>query len=334
MQSRSGFIENPLQLVVQFQHCRIILLVGGTQVKYSKIAIVGAGNVGSTIAYACMLQNIAAEIMLTDINENCCKGQVIDLEDALAFSRTSRILQGSIKDAGQADIIIICAGAKQLPDQKRTELINANKKVFEHIFSAMQPIRKDAIIIIVTNPVDLMTLYAHKLTNHPHNLLFGSGTYLDTQRLRVCISQLTNIAPESIHAYMLAEHGDSEFAAWSAARIAGNPVTTFKELTPSVLHEIEQKTRDKAYEIIQLKGATWFGIATCIAEICKIIIFDEKKALPLSIYHPTHNIYFSMPVILGSNGIEKEYAITLDSKEQAALTKSIEKIQNDARELG
>lgn len=301
--------------------------------KHTKIAIIGAGNVGSTIAYACMLQNIGAEITLTDINNDFCLGQVIDLQDVLAFSHTSQIACSSFKDAGQSDIIIICGGAKQATDQKRTDLIQTNQKVIHHIFEQIKPIRSDAIIIMVTNPVDIMTLYAQRISNHPTHLLFGSGTYLDSQRLRGYIAQMVNIAPESIDAYMLAEHGDSEFAAWSAVRIGGNPIQSFAALTPSVVTNIENNVRNKAYEIIKLKCATYFGIAACIASICKTIIFDEKTVLPLSVYHEKYNLCFSMPVVLGSQGIEKISDILLNADENKALEQSIQTIKNDSLSL-
>ena len=290
---------------------------------YIKIAIIGAGNVGSTIAYSCMMQSIAAEIILVDINDDLCEGQVIDLHDALAFSKASRITHGTFKAAGSSDIIIICAGAKQKPEEKRTELIQTNKKVIASIFDHIKPIKKDSLIIMVTNP----------LADHPRNLIFGSGTYLDTQRLKGYVSQKVGIAPESIHTYMLGEHGDSEFAVWSTAHIAGNPFSSFKELTQDMLIKMAQETRDKAYEIIQCKGSTYFGIGACVAIICKAIIFDKKKVLPLSFYHEEHQICFSLPVVLGVNGIEKLFDIPLNDQEQTLLAQSIEKIKNDIQVL-
>jgi len=301
--------------------------------KYVKIAIIGVGNVGSTIAYSCMVQNNAAEIILVDIKDDFCKGQVIDLQDALAFSKTSRITHGTFKDAGNADIIIICAGDRQKPGEKRTELINTNKQVITSIFNSIKPIQKDAVIIMVTNPLDVLTLHAQRIADHPRNLIFGSGTHLDTQRLRGYVSQKVGVAPESIHAYILGEHGDSAFAAWSTAYIAGNPFTNFKELMPNVLAEIEQESRNKAYEIIQCKGSTYFGIGACVAMMCKAIIFDEKQILPLSFYHEEYRVCFSLPAVLGANGIERIFDIPLNNQEQELLAKSIEKIKSDMQAL-
>ena len=298
--------------------------------KYTKIAIIGAGNVGSTIAYACMFQNSAAEIMLVDTNNDFCKGQVIDLRDALAFSKSSRIVQGTFKQAGQSDIIIICAGAKQKPGEKRTELIGTNKKVIATIFEELGSIKKDTVIVMVTNPLDVLTLYAQEISGHPQHLIFGSGTYLDTQRLCGYVSEKIDVAPESIHAYMIGEHGDSEFPAWSCARIGGNPLSRFTELTPAVLDKITQETRNKAYEIIKCKGATYFGIGACVAAICKTIIFDEKTILPLSFFHQEYGVCFSLPAVLGANGIEKVFDLPLNAVEKKSLLSSIEKIKKDA----
>jgi len=301
--------------------------------EYTKIAIIGAGNVGSTIAYACMLEDVAAKIILVDINEDFCKGQVIDLQDALVFSNSSSIEQDTFKQASQADIIIICAGAKQKPNEKRTKLIDTNKKIIDSIFKELGSIKKDTIIIMVTNPLDVLTLYAQKISNHPRQLIFGSGTYLDTQRLRGYISEKIAISPQSIHAYIIGEHGDSEFPTWSCAHIAGNSLSHFKKLTPAVLEEIAQKTRNKAYEVIKCKGATYFGIGACVAAICKTIFFDEKTILPLSFFHEEYGICFSLPVILGAHGIERVFKLPLDTTEKQLLLLSVEKIKKDVQQL-
>lgn len=297
--------------------------------KKSKIAIIGAGNVGSTIAYSCMLKNLTAEIMLVDINDEFCKGQVIDLCDALAFSKTSCVTQGTLKKAAQSDTIIICAGSRQKPGQSRIDLLQTNKQVIASIFEQMKPIKKDAVIIMVTNPVDILTLYAQQIADHEQHLIFGSGTLLDTQRLKGYIAQKINVAPESVDTYMLGEHGDTAFAAFSAARIAGNPLSEFNELGPNILEEIEKAVRKKAYDIIQCKGSTYFGIGACVAMLCKSIMFDEKEVFPVSFYHPEHQICFSLPAAIGAQGIEKEFEVPLNESEKQKLVESINKIKKD-----
>ena len=287
--------------------------------KHSKIAIIGAGFVGSTTAYALLLKNIAAEIILVDVNEVRCRGEILDLSDALSFDGTSKIKLGNAQDAAQADIIIIAAGKAQEPNQKRSELLAANKLIFDAIFTAIKPINPKAIIIIVTNPLDLMTYHAQLLSGLARNQVFGTGTFLDTLRLRGIIAEKTGVTCESVSAYMLGEHGDSQFAAWSSAQIAGIPITDYPGMTRENLNVIVDAVKNKAYEIIACKGSTYFGIATCVARICEAIVFDQKLVVPLSSYNEEYGICLSMPVILGENGIKRILQIPLDNNEQKQL---------------
>jgi len=295
--------------------------------EHSKIAIIGAGAVGSTTAYAIMMRNLTAEIMLVDIDEQRCKGEILDLSDSIPFSRTAKITQADAKQAGQADIIIIAAGAAQKPGQARTDLFKINQTILSSIIETIKPINNNAIIIMISNPVDLLTLHAQTIAGLPRNQIFGSGTFLDSQRLRTLISKKINISEQSIHAYILGEHGDTQFAAWSAANIAGVSIDKFSEITKNDYNEIAQQARNKAYEIISCKGATFFGIASCVAAICENIIFDKKRLLPLSCYQEEFNICLSMPVILGERGIEQIIPIPLDLEERALLEQSARVLQ-------
>ncbi len=299
--------------------------------KHSKIAIIGAGAVGTTTAYALILQSITAEIILVDINETRCNGEILDLSDALPFGNNSFIKSGKIKDASQADIIVIAAGARQKPGQSRLELIDTNQQVLMSILNKLQPINPSAILIMVTNPVDIIALCAQEYSGLPKKQVFGSGTFLDSMRLRELISQKINIAEQSIHAYILGEHGDSQFAAWSCAQVGGIPLLEYLGLNKKELDIIEQTTRDKAYEIIKCKGSTFFGIATCVAAICRIIIFNEKRVIPVSCFIEKFGISLSMPTILGENGIEKILSIPLNTEEQTKLESSAQKLK-DIRE--
>jgi len=296
--------------------------------KHSKIAIIGAGSVGSTTAYALLLKNIAAEIILVDVNEVRCRGEILDLSDALSFDGTSKIRLGNAQDASQADIIVIAAGKPQGPGEKRLELLKANKPIFEAIFSAIKPINPHAIVIIVTNPLDLMTHYAQSLTDLPRNQVFGTGTFLDTLRLRGIIAEKTGVACESVDAYILGEHGDLQFPAWSSAQIAGIPIAQYPGIQKKDLNDIADAVKNKAYEIISCKGSTYFGIATCVARMCEAIVFDQKLVMPLSTYIPEYTMCLSLPVILGENGIEKILPIPLDSDEQKKLIGSIQQLKN------
>ncbi len=294
--------------------------------KHSKIVIIGAGSVGSTTAYALALKNIAAEIILVDIDETRCHGEILDLSDSLAFDGTSKIRSGSATDAAQADIIIIAAGKAQKPGETRRDLLYINKKIIIDIFTTIKPINPTAIIIMVTNPVDVLTALAQSLSGLPLNQVFGTGTFLDTLRLRGIIAEKINISRESIQAYVLGEHGDSQVVAWSSAKIAGTPVAELSSMEQKDCEIIGQKVKDTAYEIIKCKGSTHFGIATSVAAICHAIVFDQKLVIPLSTYIKEYDTVFSMPVILGENGIEKIISIPLDIAEQ-------EKLKNSAQEL-
>jgi L-lactate dehydrogenase len=295
--------------------------------KHTKIAIIGAGAVGTSIAYALILKNIGAEIMLVDINTQRCTGEILDLSDALPFSLCSSIHQGTALDAGKADIIIIAAGMRQGPDQSRTELIDANAQIISSLIRSIQPINQDAIMIMVTNPVDILTLCAQQYSGLPHKQIFGSGTFLDTQRLHGLLAQKLSVAATSIHAYVVGEHGDSQFALWSSAHVGGISLRHFPQCSQHELDLLEQQTQNKAYEIIACKGATYFGIAACVATMCQTINFDQKTVMPLSCYQEKYGIYFSLPAVLGKKGIEQILPIEFDDQEEKKLEHSVQQLR-------
>lgn len=289
--------------------------------KQPTIAIIGAGAVGSTTAYTCMM-NTAAKILLVDINTKRCAGEIDDLADALPFGTASEIAQGTIQQAGQADIIVIAAGIPQKPGQSRLELLQTNKKIMQSLIHEMQPINKQSIIIIVTNPVDILTRLVQEIAGLPRQQIFGSGTLLDTQRLRGLISKKIAIDPRSIHLYVIGEHGDSQCVAWSAADVGGVPLSQFHELTPQELDALAKQAREKAYAIINCKGFTSFGIAACVAAYCQNILCDQKRIVPVSCYVESFGVCLSMPAVLGKNGVEHILDIQLSDEEQVKLKQS------------
>jgi len=294
-----------------------------------KIAIIGAGAVGTSIAYALILKNIATEIILVDIDIKRCSGEILDLTDTIPFSSCSEIRQGAMTEAGQADIIIVVAGARQQPGQSRRDLISTNKAVLTSVINGMKPINPQAILIIVTNPVDTLALHAQKISGLPTHQVFGSGTFLDTQRMHTLLAKKLHVDPNAIHAYVIGEHGDSQFVSWSSAHIGGIALRDFPGITHADLDAILQQTKQKAYDIINCKGSTFFGISACVATMCQSIIFDEHMVLPLSCYHEKHDIYFSVPTVLGRAGIEQILPIELEEQEQKKLAYSIEQIKNN-----
>jgi L-lactate dehydrogenase len=296
--------------------------------KHSKIAIIGAGCVGSTTAYTLLLKKITAEIILVDINEARCRGEILDLSDALSFNGTSQIRAGTAQDAAQANIVIIAAGKPQNPGETRLELLKINKSIITDIFTAIKPINPQAIIIMVTNPVDSLTALAQSLSDLPHNQVFGTGTFLDTLRLRGIIAQKTNVSAASVNAYVIGEHGDSQCAAWSSAEIAGTPIAQFPGIKKEDFENLAQQVKNKAYEIIACKGSTSFGIAACVASMCEAIIFDQKIVMPLSTHIPEYNTCLSMPAVLGENGIERLLPIPLNNDEQKKLSDSAQQLRD------
>ncbi len=291
--------------------------------KHGKIAIIGAGMVGSATAYALLLRDIPADIILIDRNDAKCEGEVFDLVDALSLSLSHSISKGSLSDAASADIIIITAGIAQTCGQSRLDLLDTNALIVRDIFVHMQPNPK-AIIIVVTNPVDSMTQLVAQLSGLPKNQVFGSGTFLDTQRLRMIISKQIKIAPELIELYVIGEHGDSQVVAWSTATIAGMPLLQFPGLQKDQLLAMAQETKEKACSIIACKGSTSFGVAACIAYYCKIILSDFKHIIPVSCFNESYGVCVSMPVILGASGVERIVALSLDCEECADLENSVQ----------
>lgn len=291
----------------------------------TKIAIIGAGSVGSTTAYACMMRNIASEIMLVDVDAASCKGQVLDLSDALSFCATAKIDVATFEQAAQADIIIITAGKPQLQGQTRDKLLAINQGIITSIIEQLGTINSAAVVILATNPVDVMTWHAQQLINLPANQIIGSGTMLDSQRLRNLISQKLNIAEQSIHAYIIGEHGETQVAALSSAHVAGVPI---EQLIPiDQLQRLAAQTIKKAYDIIELKKYTCYGVASCIAAMCEDIIFDNNRIIPVSCYIKEYDICMSMPATIGALGVKQIIKPSLDTQEEAQLLLSIKSLQ-------
>lgn len=296
--------------------------------KHTKVTVIGAGAVGSTTAYALILRNIVAEIVLIDIDKNRCKGEAFDLADALPLFETSKISCSYQTNGQPSDIVIITAGAPQMPGQSRIQLMETNGKIVTAIIEDLKPINKSTIIIVVTNPVDIMTLYVQKISGLPQNQVFGTGTFLDSQRMKGLLSKKLNIAEQSIHAHILGEHGDSQFPVWSRAQIAGVPILDFDQLTQKDLDTIALETKQRAYEIIKYKGSTFFGIAACVSTICESIIFDKKCVIPVSTFIKEFGLCLSMPAIIGCKGIESIISVPFSKKEKNQMEQSAQKIQN------
>ena len=271
------------------------------------------------------MHNLAAELWLVDINQKGCHGEVLDLNDALALSATSVVKQITLNEARHADIIIITAGKAQKPGQSRQELLQENKEIIASIIKGIEPINPQACIIMVTNPVDTLTWHAQQLSGLPKEQVFGSGTLLDASRLRNLISQRIGVAEQSIHLYVIGEHGDSQVAAFATATVGGVPLTAL--LDAQTLAQLAQEAKNKVYDIIACKGCTCYGVASCIAAVCESIIFNQKRAIPVSCYIKEYDLCMSMPAVIGAQGIAQILSIPLSPQEKKQLAQSVEQLQ-------
>ena len=295
---------------------------------HARVAVIGVGSVGATTAHCIMLRDIASEVILVDVCQERCQGEVFDLSDAIPATSTARVTLGTFKDAGLADIIVITAGARRKPGQSRLDLIKINQKIIADIIGQMAPINPRAVLIMVSNPVDIMTYWAQRIVSLPSPQVFGSGTYLDTQRLRGFISDKLGISQQSIDAYILGEHGDSQFAVWSSAQIAGVPLKNFAGMTSRELDRLAQAAKQKGQDIITLKDATYYGIASCVTDICESVIFNQKRVFPVSVYNEGLGVCLSMPAVIGENGVDQVLSVALDEQESAKLASSAKSLSD------
>lgn len=287
-----------------------------------QIAIIGTGRVGATVAYTLIIKDLVSKLILVDANLERCEGELRDLADVLAFSATKDVIQGTMIDARAADIIIITAGLAQAgPQETRVDLAKKNAAIVQSIVSQLCPVNPKAVVLVVTNPVDLMTQVAQETCNLPRERVFGTGTWLDTQRLRRYLGQELDVAPDSIDAFVVGEHGDSQSVAWSQAHVGGQSIVE-TGIDQKTLDAVAYRTAHEAYDIIQKKCATYYGIAACVADLCKMIIFDQKEVVPVSCYNPDLGVCISSPVILGSAGVERQLLLDFSPQERERIRKS------------
>lgn len=293
----------------------------------SKIAIVGAGFVGSTSAYACLIDSAASEIALIDVSREKAEGEAMDLQHGLPFKPNVKIKFGDKYDlCKDAEIVVICAGAHQKPGETRLDLVNRNATIFKQMIPGITKHNKDCILLVVSNPLDVLTYLTLKYSKFPKNRVFGSGTILDTARFRYLLSQHFGVSPNSVHAYILGEHGDSSFPVWSSANIAGVNLKHFKKYSKKAMDRLYQKTKNAAYEVIARKGATYYAIGLGVAKIVRAVLSDQNEVLALSSYlnnyHGVSNVCLSVPAVVNRNGIKEHIALPLNSLEKKQLRKS------------
>ncbi len=306
------------------------------QVNLRKAAVIGCGFVGSATAFSLMQSGLFSEIVLIDADMDRAEGEALDISHGVPFSRHMKIYAGTYEDIVDAAIIIITAGANQKPDETRLDLVHKNVAIFRSIIPEIAKRNCAGILLIVSNPVDILTYTAIKLSGFTENRVIGSGTVLDTARLKYELSEHLSVDSRSIHAFIIGEHGDSEIAAFSSANVSGIALSEFCEMRGHYDHEantrqIAENVKNSAYEIIQKKKATYYGIASAIRRICEVIIRDEKSILPVSsMMHGEYGIedvVLSMPAIVGKYGIETRVPIDLSEEEIEDLKRSAQTLK-------
>ena len=295
--------------------------------------VVGTGNVGMSYAYALVHQRTAVnELVLVDINTDDAEGEAIDLRDALTVSPSYlKITDGSYADAGDCDLIVITAGAPQKPGESRMDLLKKNAAIFKDMIAQIMAAGFNGIFLVASNPMDVMAYLTWRYSGLPHEHVIGSGTVLDSSRLRYRVSQKLHINPKNVHAYQVGEHGDSEFALWSCANAGGQPLSDL--ISDRELSEIEDYARKEAYTIIEKKGATYYVIGSCLASITNCILNDERRVLPVSNYDEFSGTYNGFPAVLGSDGVIRRIGLRLSDGEQGKLQYSIQVLKDAIAEL-
>lgn len=294
----------------------------------NKVMIVGTGNVGASIAFAITQQRTAVnEIVLTDIIAKDAEGEAMDLVDALAVAPSYvKIKSGTYKDAKDCDVVVITAGAPQRPGETRLQLLKKNVNILKGMVEQIMESGFDGIFLVVTNPMDVLTYFTLKFSGLPTERVLGSGTVLDSARLRQRAASYLNVNPKSVHAYQIGEHGDSEVTLWSLADVGGQKVEDL--LGPDVRKDISEFARMEAYEIIERKGATYYGIASCVVQILNSILNDEMRVLPVSSYDGFSGTCFGWPSVVGREGVLRRLDLKISEQEGVELQKSINVLKN------
>ncbi|MBZ5681619.1 MAG: L-lactate dehydrogenase [Acidobacteriia bacterium] len=297
----------------------------------ARVAVVGVGNVGSTFAYALLLSGLAAEIVLIDANRAKAEGEAMDLNHAVPFAHPTRIWAGDYSDCAGAAMTVLAAGIGQKPGQSRLDCIEANARLWREIVPEIAQYSANGILLVATNPVDVLTYAAWKLSGLPSARVLGSGTILDTARFRFLLSQHFGVDARSVHAYIIGEHGDSEVPVWSLANIAGMRLPDYCRLNgiacdPSQMERIFEATRDAAYRIIKRKGATYYAVAAGLMQITKAILRHQNTVLSVSSliqdYCGISNVCLSLPTVVDRGGIQRVLRLELDETEISKLRHS------------
>ena len=312
------------------------------EVNPRKAAVIGCGFVGSATAFTLMQSRLFSELVLLDVNMEKADGEAKDIAHGIPFAGQMKIYAGTYDDAADAAIIIITAGANQKPGETRLDLVQKNTAIYQSIIPEIVKRDFGGILLIVSNPVDILTYVALKLSGLPEKRVLGSGTVLDTARLKYALGEHLGVDSRSVHSFIIGEHGDSEIAAWSSTNVSGIPLNEFCEMRGHFNHDaamdaIAEKVKNSAYEIISKKQATYYGIAMSVKRICECIVRNERSILPVSAMmhgeYGIEDITLSMPAIVGIGGVETHVPIALSEEEAEKLVESAKKLREVAKGL-
>lgn len=308
-----------------------------------KVGIVGTGLVGSSFAYALMMRGSASDIVLVDADHSRAEGEAMDLSHGLAFTRPMRISAGTYKDLAESHVVVIAAGASQRPGESRLDLLNRNVAIFRAIIPEVVRNNPNGIIVIATNPVDILTYVSLREAGLPPARVIGSGTILDTARFRFVLGEYYGVDPRSVHAYIVGEHGDSEIPLWSLATIGGVRLQEFAPLAnktydPEEMQRLFIGVRDAAYEIIRRKKATYYAIGLGLVSIVEAILGNHRSVLSVSTLmtgqHGVRDICLSLPAVVGAEGIEEILTLPMNDEETRGFRASAAKLQSTLPALG
>lgn len=299
----------------------------------SKVVVIGCGNVGMSYAYALLNQQThVSELALIDLDKSRVEGEVMDLNHCLAFAPSKiDIKVGDYSDLKDADLVVIAAGANQNVGETRMDLINKNSKIFKDIVAKIMENDFKGIFLVATNPLDVMTYLTYKYSGVEPNRVIGSGTSLDTSRLKYVIAEKLDINPKDINAYVIGEHGDSEFVPWSNVNIGLQNITNFLE--KEEYEKIENEVRNAAYEIIKRKGATYYGIGVCLVKITNAILGDENRVITVSCYDKDNDIYMGMPAVIDKSGVQEKIYFNLNEEETNKLQNCVDIIKDAIKKV-
>lgn len=312
------------------------------EVNPRKAAVIGCGFVGSATAFTLMQSRLFSELVLLDVNMEKADGEAKDIAHGIPFAGQMKIYAGTYDNAADAAIIIITAGANQKPGETRLDLVQKNTAIYQSIIPEIVKRDFGGILLIVSNPVDILTYVALKLSGLPEKRVLGSGTVLDTARLKYALGEHLGVDSRSVHSFIIGEHGDSEIAAWSSTNVSGIPLNEFCEMRGHFNHDaamdaIAEKVKNSAYEIISKKQATYYGIAMSVKRICECIVRNERSILPVSAMmhgeYGIEDITLSMPAIVGIGGVETHVPIALSEEEAEKLVESAKKLKEVAKGL-